>query len=133
MSYIFSGNVVSELASVTSLITEIMHSLTNRIDEERLMELRLILSELMINGCEHGNENDRRKLVFLELSISPDTIDLCVRDEGRGVDVQSLNGDVLNLSCSGRGLKIVSALCDEVRFQDSSVFCTLYRNDTINQ
>lgn len=127
MPYIYTGNVVSEIASVSALVAHLIDSLRSRLDHDQLMDLRLILSELMINGCEHGNKNNRRKLVFLDLTVTPEAINLMVRDEGRGLNIDLTRETGLNLSCSGRGLKIVAALCDEIRFEDTAVYCTLLR------
>ncbi len=127
MPYIYTGNVVSEIATVSSLVADIIDKLSSRLDKEQLMDLRLILSELMINGCEHGNENNRRKLVSLDLVVNPTAINLVVSDEGKGIGLDALEDHSSNLSCSGRGLKIVKALCDEFRIEDTHIYCTLYR------
>lgn len=127
MPYIYSGNVVSEIATVSSLVADIIDKLSSRLDKEQLMDLRLILSELMINGCEHGNENNRRKFVSLDLVVNPTAINVVVSDEGKGIGIQDFKINPKNLSCSGRGLKIVKALCDEFRIEDTNIYCTLYR------
>lgn len=130
MVYLYSGSVTSEIASVCSLVAELVEKLRPQLSPSNLFDLRLILSELMINGCEHGNANDRRKAVYLDLEVLDDRIEVKVCDEGRGFRYDSDAFDPTKLSCSGRGLKIVHGLCDEMKVRDSEVTCVLYREDS---
>lgn len=126
MTFVFSGSVTSEIASISDLVKNVIVHLEDRLDEEKLFDLRLILSELMINGCEHGNQNNRRKLVSVDLMMKEDLLDLVVKDEGKGISFNAQEYEPMQLSCSGRGLKLVSELCDEMVIQDSEVHCIVY-------
>lgn len=127
MTFMYSGNVTSEIASVCDFVSQLVEELESRVDFELAMDLRLILSELMINGCEHGNENDRRKLVYIDFILEDDFIELIVRDEGGGFCLEENTKWKEDLRSSGRGLKLVSGLCDEFFVRDSEVVCRIHR------
>lgn len=127
MAYTYSGAVTSEITSICDLIGRITEALADDLNHEDLMELKLIMSELMINGCEHGNGNDRHKKVGLELRVTDERIDLIVSDEGEGIRYDRECCDPTALCCGGRGLRIVEALCDSFSIDKSQVCCTLYR------
>ncbi|MDY3052656.1 MAG: ATP-binding protein [Ndongobacter sp.] len=127
MAYLYSGTVTSEIASVCSLVSKIVEELKPALEPSKLFDLRLVLSELMINGCEHGNLNDRRKVVTLNLMVTDQRIDIVVRDEGSGFCYDVHSPSPQWTSCSGRGLRIVSSLCDIMEVKESMVRCVLYR------
>ena len=122
----YSGAVPSDLSSVCERIVMLMDEVqrAEQLSEERLLDLRLVLSELMINGCEHGNRNRRERMIEVELDVQAGTVHFCVRDEGVGLCGVAGRTDGRG-SCSGRGLAIVSALCDEVRVEDAAIFGTM--------
>lgn len=129
MSYIYSGCVPSEISSVCSKTKRVVSELSKHTDlnEEEIQNLRLILSELMINSCDHGNGNDSNKLISMTIEVDPDDIILIVKDEGRGINWSKEVACQRNLSASGRGLRIVSALSDDFTIRESEVRCRINR------
>lgn len=127
MAFFYSGAVESEISSICGLIAKMIDliSFSCRISDEELMDLRLILSELMINSCEHGNLNNRKKRVFFNLSVAGQQVKLLVSDEGRGFNMEEADLDKGYMSCSGRGLRIVSKLVDNMSIKDNIVSCIL--------
>lgn len=120
--YKFRGSVHSDLKCVKSFLESALSSLNHYIyDEELLFEIRLILDELVINGVLHGNESDWHKKVYLNVTLSEDSVIIKVRDEGSGVVYQEEAYDPLDLKTSGRGLIIVQALTDDLILQDNQV------------
>ena len=131
MAYLYFGTVPSEISKVCSSVSQIIRHLKSRckLTEDCLWDIRLILSELMINGCDHGNMNDRNKLVTLELMVDQDQVRIIVKDEGGGIQWEkAATADIQ--SCSGRGLRIVQALCDEMTVEDTEVRCALIVRNT---
>ena len=131
MAYLYFGTVPSEISKVCSSTSQIINRLKSRckLTEDSLWDIRLILSELMINGCNHGNMNDRNKLVTLELMVDRDLVRIIVKDEGGGIRWEKdAPADIQ--SCSGRGLRIVQALCDEMIVEDTEVRCALIVRNT---
>lgn len=133
MAYFYFGTVPSEISKICSSVEQIINQLKlrRRLSKDCLWDVRLILSELMINGCDHGNMNDRDKLVTLELIVEKDQIRIVVKDEGGGIQWQEDSSTDI-YSCSGRGLRIVKALCDEMIVKDSEVHCALAVKTNIN-
>ena len=130
VTYTYSGAVPSEIASICGLVREQVEEMRRRcaLDGDQLMDLRLILSELMINGCEHGNQNDHCKCVHLRLRVTENQIQIAVRDEGEGfVPNLEPTDERHHIDCGGRGLRIVSQLVDQMDVQKNEVRCTLYR------
>jgi len=83
-------------------------------------EIDLALREALANAVIHGNRRDSSKKVRVFCrSAKNGTVDLIVRDEGRGFDPSSV-ADPLSaanvLSGHGRGVYLMKALMDEVRF-----------------
>lgn len=130
MAYLYFGTVPSEIRKVCSSVNQIMTQLKLRCEltDDCLWDIRLILSELMINGCDHGNMNDRDKLVTLELMVDQDKVNMIVKDEGGGIFWQKDSPSDIS-SCSGRGLRIVQALCDEMTIKNTEVHCALWVKD----
>ncbi len=129
MSYIYSGCVPSEISSVCSKTKTVVSELSKHTDlnEEEIQNLRLILSELMINSCDHGNGNDSNKLISLTIKVDEESISLIVKDEGRGIKWSKDLACRRNLSASGRGLRIVCALTDDFTIKESEVMCRIIR------
>lgn len=129
MTYFYSCAVPSEIASVCATVREQIANMREQcaLDSEQLMDLRLILSELMINGCEHGNHNDHGKRVHLRLMVTDTLIHIRVRDEGSGFELNLETNEKNHLDCGGRGLRIVAKLVDEMNVKRNEVHCVLRR------
>lgn len=129
MTYDYSCAVPSEIASVCAAVHEQIAQMQEQcaLDSEQLMDLRLILSELMINGCEHGNRNDHGKRVHLRLTVTDTLIHIRVRDEGSGFELNLEKNAQNHLDCGGRGLRIVAKLVDEMDVKQNEVHCVLRR------
>lgn len=129
MTYYYSCAVPSEIASVCATVREQIATMQEQcaLDSEQLMDLRLILSELMINGCEHGNHNDHGKCVHLRLVVTDTLIHIRVRDEGCGFELNLEKNAKNHLDCGGRGLRIVAKLVDEMDVKRNEVHCVLRR------
>lgn len=124
MVYRYSGTIPSEISSICHhtlrIIKEIDRHLT--MDPANLQDIRLVLSELMINACEHGNGNNPDKLVSIDIAADDEAVTISVKDEGDGV---CWEGPCLknNMKASGRGLMIVDALVEDLTLNKSEVHC----------
>lgn len=128
MDYRYAASVSSDSLSICKLVSQIIQDpiLQSLLCPDQLLDLRLVLSELMINASEHGNRNCPDKKVFVNLAIDDDQIRVRVRDEGEGLCPGSLVKAGPN-QCSGRGLTIVKALCDSIRVDKSAIVCSMKR------
>ena len=122
MEFAYCSSLYSSLDSVKKSIDEILRELSKKIsDEDDLFDIKLILTELIVNGVFHGNKCDLKKMVNIDISIIDQRIRIKVTDEGEGIDYNISSYDPLKLKSSGRGLVIVNGLSDELIFKDNSI------------
>src|SRR5262249_9173748 len=80
-------------------------------DQESINQIKTALIEACINAAEHGNSPDRR--IYQRFSVSEDRLTITVTNKGKRFGAGGNGG---GSSKRGRGLKIIRALMDEVRF-----------------
>lgn len=88
-----------------------------RCTEEQQNEISLAVRESVANAVFHGNGCDAAKKVALAVELRDGGLVICVRDEGKGFDPESLPDprDPGNLMRErGRGVFLVNATMDEV-------------------
>jgi serine/threonine-protein kinase RsbW len=90
------------------------------LDDEALHWVAVALRESVINAIKHGNGNDARKRVHVELTPldvqAPAGIAIRVRDEGPGFDPSTLADPLAPenlLKASGRGIFLIRSFMDE--------------------
>ena len=92
-------------------------------DEDECGRIAMAVREAAVNAVLHGNRYDPTKRVTVSFETIPDSLTITVRDEGPGLD-PSLIPDPLApenlLKQSGRGIFLIRAFMDEVRFRDMS-------------
>jgi serine/threonine-protein kinase RsbW len=87
--------------------------------EEAVFAIKLAMEEALINAIRHGNRSDPAKRVVVEFEIDSGKAVLQVTDEGEGFRPEDLPDPTAdeNLECpSGRGVMLMRAYMDEVRF-----------------
>ncbi len=114
----------STLASVNKAeqaVTEV--AAKSGFDEDECGRIAMAVREAAVNAVLHGNRYDPTKRVTVSFETIPDSLTITVRDEGPGLD-PSLIPDPLApenlLKQSGRGIFLIRAFMDEVRFRDMS-------------
>jgi serine/threonine-protein kinase RsbW len=89
-------------------------------DEERLrLNLRVGVTEALINAILYGNCRDPAKRVRLEARVAADAVVVRISDEGGGFDPDAVPDPTLpgnRTRSGGRGLFLIRALMDEVEF-----------------
>lgn len=92
------------------------------IDEKSIFNLKLILSELVINGFMHGNAG-QDQLLTATVSLEDDSriVTLTVDDGGCGFNVDSIIPVTVPPvdKEQGRGLLLVTSLSDKVDFSNN--------------
>jgi len=89
-------------------------------DADEALNVGLALREAVINAIIHGNRRDRTLKVHVTLSSSAREFRARVRDQGRGFDPAARPDPTAEenlLSTSGRGLLLIRAFVDEVKFR----------------
>ena len=87
-------------------------------------EVEIALREALANAIIHGNHENPGKHVHVRCLCEPSEISIAVKDEGRGFDVGAVADPTApenHGSIHGRGIYLMKALMDEVRFEDGGV------------
>ncbi|WP_039766128.1 MULTISPECIES: ATP-binding protein [unclassified Caldicellulosiruptor] len=117
----------SSLQLVKTIEKEILSFLMREADitAEELLEFKLIVNELLINAIIHGNKGDSSKSVKVKIGVVDKKLSyIVVEDEGEGFDIEEVfkeytpyeeDEKIEDLYEFGRGLMIVSSLCEKVK------------------
>jgi serine/threonine-protein kinase RsbW len=86
-------------------------------------DMTLAVHEAVVNAILHGNGKDPRKRVEIAHACQNGALVVCVKDEGRGFDVQRGLQRAREQPCPtspcGRGLLLMTSLADEVTYNDA--------------
>jgi serine/threonine-protein kinase RsbW len=89
-------------------------------DEEEQHRIEMAVHESMINAIWHGNKNDPSKSVWLRFQIHRDRLEIRIRDQGNGFDLEKIADPLADenlLNVSGRGIFLIRSFMDEFRVQ----------------
>jgi serine/threonine-protein kinase RsbW len=87
-------------------------------------EVEIALREALANAIIHGNHGNSGKHVHVRCRCEPTEISIAVKDEGRGFDIEKIADPTApenQGSIHGRGIYLMRALMDEVRFEEDGV------------
>ena len=91
------------------------------LDDDIYGNIMVAVTESVNNAIRHGNKNDKKKNVYLSLSLNEDLIKFIIRDEGHGFDYHNLPDPTAPENIdkpSGRGIFLMKHLSDEVTFKN---------------
>jgi serine/threonine-protein kinase RsbW len=107
-------------------LIDLVHAATEKMaeyagfDADEALNVGLALREAVINAMVHGNRQDPTLKVHVTLTSQGSLFQATVRDEGAGFDPDHEPDPTSNenlLNTSGRGLLLMKAFVDEVRFR----------------
>src|SRR5215831_6293377 len=84
--------------------------------EEDVHKIGMAVREGVVNAYNYGNQQDRRKKIFLTIEFGPERLAVHVLDQGPGfreADVPDCLAEENLLRTSGRGLFLMRAFMDE--------------------
>jgi serine/threonine-protein kinase RsbW len=90
-------------------------------EEEDCGRIAMAVREAAVNAVLHGNRYDPAKRLTISFETTPDALTVAVRDEGVGLDPAIIPDPLAPenlLKQSGRGIFLIRAFMDEVRFRD---------------
>lgn len=90
------------------------------INDDIYGNIMISVTECISNAIIHGNQNDKNKLVHLELNMDGDQLNFIIEDEGEGFNHLELNDPTApeNIQkIGGRGIFLIKHLSDEVKFE----------------
>lgn len=91
-----------------------------KLNEMTFNKLLVATTEAVNNGIIHGNMRDRNKKVLLQIEVNSSVLVVKVRDEGKGVDVETLPDPLAEenlLRENGRGVFLIRSLMSDVGFE----------------
>ena len=120
----------NDIRSIEHAVEYVMRHCSTRCDYARHFNLnfRVGLTEALSNAMLYGNASDPQKRVRVEVTVRMKEVAVRVTDEGVGFDPALVPDPTLpaNISKSGgRGIFLMKALMDEVRFNDQGNSVTL--------
>ena len=112
----------SEVTAISPFVAKLMLLLRNcGCVPEGVSDVEIALREALANAIIHGNREDPRKHVHVNCRCEPDEVSITVKDEGKGFDTNNVPDPTApeNIrSVHGRGIHVIKALMDEVRFEE---------------
>jgi len=90
-------------------------------DEDEVQRISMAVREAAVNAVLHGNAYDPKKRVTIQFETTPKTLTVSVRDEGKGLNPEEVPDPLAPdnlLKQSGRGIFLIRAFMDEVKFRN---------------
>ena len=94
----------------------------HKIEPSVIFDIRLAAEEAIKNSIIHGNKSDRKKQVSISYSLDDNKFKLAIGDEGEGFrpfELPDPRDEENLLKLGGRGVFLINALMDEVKYNDS--------------
>jgi serine/threonine-protein kinase RsbW len=109
---IFESTLRNSLNRLESFLSYLQKYLP--VNENRDVNMIVVLSEAITNCVIHGNKFDQSKFIHVSSRLDAYSINFSLEDEGEGFDYQSMNQSVDNLAIynGGRGILIMRYLSD---------------------
>jgi len=101
------------------------------ISDDLYGNIMIAVTESVTNAIIHGNKQEREKNVHLSIEALENQIAFEIRDEGTGFDYLNLPDPTSpeNLTKpGGRGIFLISNLCDKYKFDQTGSCIKLYFN-----
>lgn len=92
------------------------------ISEDAAFGIDMAVREALANAIIHGNKLDETKLVEVNVTNSPDSLEVSVHDQGQGFDPETILDPTKEenlLKSSGRGIFFMRNFFDEVSWSIS--------------
>ncbi|GEM_PF-3649160 len=109
-----------DLGAAQRVITEIMDQAAPFLSAEEASYLKLILCELLANAVEHGGYGTIRDQIVVRVGIVPEVGVVVATGDRSGKPGAVSDPEETLLSERGRGLLILSAICESLAFRDST-------------
>ena len=123
----------SDVSAISPFLVQLMQFITKfRPLDRSEMDIEMAVREAIANAVIHGSHENRSTRVYVTCRCTPNgEISIIVRDQGHGFDVRGVPDPTLEqnrLSTHGRGIHIMQALMDEVRFEEGGRVVRMRKN-----
>ena len=115
------------IVELEGFLTNVLSDL--ELSKERYPEMLISLTEAVNNAIIHGNKLDESKQVKINCEKSGKHLCFSISDEGDGFDVREVpdpTSDNLIDCCGGRGVFIMTNLCDRIQFKNNGSTVEMY-------
>jgi serine/threonine-protein kinase RsbW len=113
----------SQIHAISPCVDQLMYFMAKfRSMDGSETDIEIALVEALENAVVHGNGEDHHKRVYVTCRCTADGVSITVQDDGQGFDTGTLPDPTAaenRLRTSGRGIYLMKALMDEVRFEKS--------------
>jgi serine/threonine-protein kinase RsbW len=113
----------SEIAAISPFVDKLMLLIVKcRCVPGYESDVEIALREALANAIIHGNHGDPRKHIYVSCRCELYELSISVRDEGHGFDIEKVADPTSpeNIKADhGRGIYMMKALMDEVRFEEA--------------
>lgn len=128
MDFEYAKVIKSDLSDIDSAVSLLLNELSNVVrDEEMMFDIRLVINEIVINSYEHGNKCNKEKGIDIKVCVNMDCIHIKVKDEGDGINYVFNEDGKINLTTSGRGLRIVKNLVDKLEINSNEISAVIIK------
>jgi serine/threonine-protein kinase RsbW len=117
----------SHIQAISPFVEQLMHFIAKcQNSEDNDLDVEIALRKALANAVVHGNREDPEKRVYVACRCASDGgVSITVQDEGQGFDTGTLPDPTVpenRLRTFGRGIYLMKALMDEVRFEKGGAF-----------
>lgn len=117
----FLSKLENEAFARTSVVAFLMPL---NLHMDSIMEIKTMLAEAVVNAMIHGYENNEEGIIEVDISYDANEIQLCIKDEGCGIDdldlaMQPLYTSKEHLERSGMGMTIMQSFADDFHIVSS--------------
>lgn len=114
---------ISQLKKVEKFLTEVFKEFN--LSQKNFNKVFLCISEAVINSIEHGNKNDKNKIVLIGVDCNKNQIDVYIKDEGKGFNMDKLEDPTNEVNIkkeSGRGIHIIKSISEKIVYNRKENF-----------
>jgi serine/threonine-protein kinase RsbW len=129
------SSLPSEVSAISPFVDKLMLLLRNcGCVPESVSDVDIALREALANAIIHGNHEDPRKHVHVKCRCQPDEVSIVVKDEGKGFDTHNVPDPTAPQNIGlihGRGIHLIRASMDEVRFEEGGAAIHMKKRNAI--
>jgi len=115
--FVFTGDAAAMIATRDSIM-DFLHQ--HCADEHQEIDIMIALQEGLANAVLHGSRNDPSKIIRCAVDVTPQAINIIIKDPGEGFDISAATDSTdagTNLTEHGRGICLMRGLMDEVHYR----------------
>lgn len=113
--------LASSIKNLNLLEQELEHYfIVHKVPDDMQLNIVVAATEAVLNAIVHGNGNDEKKMVSVELGFDGKELIISIADQGSGFDANQLpdpTGSDLIDQENGRGILIMKNLADNLEYQ----------------